>query len=243
MNDFVGHVVEKYSDHGSQEPWVARVWMGPLDVINKSDLSEFEKKESVHAVFELAEELDHAFTALEALRAEPKTKPSILTTKKYYSDFYTHLWRAYKDRFQSLCNKIGFNIGFLFKIDKEFEKSSLDFIKKNPKISDNFRLMLKHDKAEWQNGLAQFRNEFIEHKKTSRNIEELFYRVDSAENIFENVWTTIEEVLAFLLSSKLSPPLALAELPEADRDPSCPTRFVVGLDRESFEKLQKTLSK
>lgn len=177
-------------------------------------------------------ELDSAYSELlEVKRLEKDKNAAVNTKKSKYQNLYTSLWRAYKDRFQKACIAIGYNIGFLFKDNNNFEKEFLEFIKNHPEIKDRFRKMLKNDRRIWQNGLSDFRNKYIKHKEIGEGIEQIFYKYDSAKNIFDNVWQAIEDTMVILIAAKLKAPLAVIEIPEDKRDPACPERFKIGLTK------------
>lgn len=52
-----------------------------------------------------------------------------------------------------------------------------------------------------------------------------FHRLDSAENMFENVWQAIEDYVVLYVIATLPPAIQLVEIPEGERDPGRPTRF------------------
>jgi hypothetical protein len=93
---------------------------------------------------------------------------------------------------------------------------------------------MRNDRREWQNDLALFRNEHLEHQRpVDRELLARFYRSDSAETAFENVWQAIEDITVQLLVPYLPPGIALVEIPDDERDPIVPRRFgfhVPGLD-------------
>lgn len=234
--DPLNHKIEKISNFGTSEPWVARMTFSLLDLAEHLPYSKTQIDEVKKWLFEISKELNAAFEALLEVEKLEKQKGSALYSKNaQYQNLYSALWRAYKDRFQKTCEHIGYDIGFLFEDDKKFERKSLEFIKNNSEIPDRFRKMLKIDRKIWQNGLSDFRNLYIEHKEIGEGIEKIFYRPDSARNIFDNVWQSIEDSVAILIGAKLKDPFAIIEIPEKDRDSACPERFRIGLTKEDFE--------
>jgi hypothetical protein len=58
----------------------------------------------------------------------------LLNRKLLYEDFSRVLWHAYKDQFPKVARNLGFNIGFLFENNREFEKGILEFNNLHPSI-------------------------------------------------------------------------------------------------------------
>lgn len=240
----IGHKIQKISNFGTQEPWVARITFSLLDLASHLSYSKKQNDEINKWLFEISKELNAAFEALTEVDKLEKQKNSALYSKNaQYQNLYSALWRAYKDRFQKACERIGYNIGFLFEDDSKFERKSLDFIKNNPEIPDNFRKMLKIDRRIWQNGLSQFRNNYIEHKAIGEGIENIFFRPDSARKIFENVWQAIEDSVVVFINTKIKEPFEIYEIPEKDRDKACPERFRIGLSKKALESLKNSQKK
>lgn len=239
MNLPPGLKLEKVSDFGTQEPWVARISLSLLNLVDNLPFDEKHKNEIKKWIFEIFTELDSAYSELlEVQKLEGDSNVAINTKKAKYQNLYSSLWRAYKDRFQKACAAIGYDIGFLFKDDKNFEKESVYFVRNHPEIKERFRKMLKIDRRIWQNGLSDFRNKYIEHKEIGESIEQIFYKHDSAKNIFDNVWQAIEDTMVIFIAAKLKEPLTIVEIPEEKRDPACPERFKVGLTPKAYESLK-----
>lgn len=231
--NIVSPKLEKLADFGTSEPWVARIWLGLSELVSVLQLPERQKQNFREANNEIAEELSSAFIALGKIKSlEASDTKTILEIRKEYSDLYDHLWRSYKDRFQNTALVLGYDIGFLFKDDKKFEKESVEFTKNNPKIPDKFRKMLKIDRRIWQNGLSTFRNDYIQHRKIGKEIEALYYQIEAAETTFNNVWQTIEDTLVALIQSKIDYPIILVDIPEEKRNSSCPKRFTFNLTKK-----------
>lgn len=224
----IGYTLKKYADFGTSEPWCARISVGLEEIIRALMISESEKQKMRDALGEVSDELGAAFIALKKVRGlETNRYKTVLELNREYSDFYDHLWRAYKDRFQTFCSALGYNIGFLFEKKDSFEKKSIQFIKNNPSISDRFRKRSKIFRRLWQNGLSDLRNLYIQHKQVGREIEGLYYRVDVAERYFLEVWQAIEEISVSLLRTRipLEMGIDIAEIPENQRDRSCPKKY------------------
>jgi len=230
VNNHANFKVEKMANFGTAEPWVSRIFLGLSDLINMLDETADNKKAITDSIGEIFEELSLAFIALKKVKELTNLKGApVLELKKEYSDLYDHSWRAYKDRFATACSKMGYDIGFLFKDDKKFKSESESFVRNYPDIKDGFIQMLNNDRLTWQNGLSDFRNMYIQHKQIGYEIESKYYNIKSAENMFSNVWQTIEDTLVLLIESQLKDPLVIIEIPEEERDKSCPKRFMIGL--------------
>ena len=46
-----------------------------------------------------------------------------------------------------------------------------------------------------------------------------------------------------LIDSKLEDPVVVAEIKDEDRDPNCPKRFMIGLNKKAMDEIVKTARK
>jgi hypothetical protein len=170
--------------------------------------------------------LGMAFNDLrEITRLAADTDVPALDRTKAYENLYAHLWQAYKDRFQKLMRALGYDVGFLFQKDEAFEKGAAKFLEQHPELTDLVEMM-RRDRADFQKRLGEYRNDYLEHRKDfDPKLVEALHRPEVAEAMFDNVWQAIEDNVALLVRSLLPPPLQLAEIPEAERDPGAPERF------------------
>ena len=226
--------IEPYANFGTGEVWVSRVMLGLLTVVDATTVPKRDEvKEAIAVVFEA---LTAAFNDLRTLRelvGRGDTPATEITAA--YSGFYVHLWRAYKDRFQkSVPPALGYDIGFLWGNEATFETGATAFAAAHPEVDPGLVAMMRKDRRDWQNDLALFRNEHLEHQRpVDRALLEKFYRLDSAETSFENVWQAIEDITVQLLIPYVPAGVELVEIPEDQRDPVVPQRFgfrVPGLD-------------
>lgn len=90
---------------------------------------------------------------------------------------------------------------------------------------------MRRDRSDFQTKLSEYRNDYLEHRVETPdpNLIAKFHRLDSAEHMFENVWQAIEDYVALYVIANLPPTVRLIEIPEAERDPSRPTRFQFAL--------------
>lgn len=152
-----------YSNTGTSEPFVARIW-GLIDILNMTNHNN--KNEINDAILELLFDcLTPAYLSLENIRKHNSLDIPELDKQKDYFDLYNHLWAAYKDRMQIVFKNSKFNIGFLFGnndlFNKGFEKFKLDF----PKLGKSFFISISEDRNTWQKDMVMIRNDYIQHKK------------------------------------------------------------------------------
>jgi hypothetical protein len=218
--------VEHLANFGTGEAWVARIMLGLSTIVDATTLANrAEIKQAIGLVFE---GLVDAFNDLRELRRlEGDVSVPVTEGEGRYSSFYVHLWRAYKDRFQKgLPRALGYDLGFLWQSDEKFEAGGERFQRQHPEVDPHFIEMLRDDRAKWQQKLALFRNEHLEHKQPLKpEFVGSFYTLAGAELAFENVWEAIEDISAILLMPHLAPGVLLAEIPEVERDPAAPKRF------------------
>jgi len=139
-----------------------------------------------------------------------------------YVAFYNSIWWAYKDRFQLFMKELGFDIGFIFQDDKNFEKGAKKFVEDHPNASE-FIEVARNDRKIWQNQLAIHRNAL--HSGDRRNEKHDLDNPADARMIFDNVWQAIEEDFAYLGEKIMDEAWTLVEVPEEQRDETIPVRF------------------
>jgi hypothetical protein len=221
--------VKRFADVGTAEPFVARLSIGLLDIL---DATQFPNRDEIkESIIELTlESIMPAFLSLRELRKiVDDDKVPILTKQKNYEDMYKSLWTAYKDRMKITVNLMGYELGFLFQKDSLFDDGCGQFEKSHPEVSEELIIRMRRNRAEWHLALRRFRNDYLEHKKIKREDVEEFYSLAHAERTFYRVWVAIEETLAILLVTQLSVNFCYTDIPETERDPQLPLRFRLGL--------------
>jgi hypothetical protein len=221
--------VDLYANFGTGEPWVARLVVGLPKVVDATTLGN--RDEIKLAISDVYEALTDAFNDLRELRRiEGDASIPVAERQGTYSAFYVHLWRAYKDRFQKLLQVLGYDLGFLWQSQKQFEAAAERFIDQHPEIDVQFVDALRENRRSWQDQLGLFRNH-LEHREETpdQDFDASFYTLQRAEQAFEYVWRMIENISAQLLVPHLFPGLELVEIPEAERDPAAPLRFEFNL--------------
>lgn len=183
----------------------------------------------------LTDGLMPAFSELEKIKAFDGKHVPLMDRRELYHDFCRKLWKAYKDLMQRAAREAGFEIGFLFKSDKEFAKDLKEFQANHPDVRPDLGKALEEVRNRWQNELAKFRNTFLEHQDSDPKQFAKFYQLPFIESLFEDVWNTIVELLASLLESRLPHGTKLA-LPDLKKNPNWPNRFV--FDHPLFRDLK-----
>jgi len=188
--------MELFSDVGMGELFMSRLFNFETDILQ--GLVGIDHKEIEHLIFRtIFDGLEPAFRSLRSLR-EKWNDPEIPKKEKIQliENIFSYLVVAFKDRFQEVAYKMGYDISFLFKNQKIFEKEYVEFQKKHPMIDPKFIL----EDREWLNILIGVRNNVIDHKagKDPDIIKQLsvFLTLENVEILFDNCWRSVEDFLA-----------------------------------------------
>lgn len=231
MQENLNLKLEFFSDIGTGNPFVARIGLGLIDILNSTNFKE--RKKINDAIFEiLFEGLMPAFISLRELRkfetqGAKGGRVPIMTINKSYYNLYNHLWVAYKYRMQRVVKLLGFDVGFLFQKENQFKQGCENFLKQHPSVNQAFTKMLADVRKSWQNILSTIRNHYLEHKILDIKQVERFFTIENSELLFCNCWQAIEMILVILLMTgiPLDKGIDIAEIPEKERDPDCSKRF------------------
>ena len=166
-----------------------------------------------------------AFEHLRRIRASTLEQLPLWNRRQLYEDFSRLLWHAYKDLMPKAVKLIGFDIGFLFQNDANFEKAVTDFEEANPSIMSGFGNFLRTQRTSWQNALADFRNHHLEHREVGQTSDEDFYKPENAGALFDSAWRTIADILFMFLEKNLPSGFGLREVSPAERAAGYPRRF------------------
>ncbi len=173
----------------------------------------------------LAEGLLPAYERLREIRVTNGLPIPTLNRRQQFEDFTSALWRAYKTLLPKAAKLLGFDIGFLFQDDKDFETGVVHFNATYPN-SNSFTDYLRLQRIEWQQGLKDFRNIFVEHRNADREQFASYYDLKTAENLFERVWQAIAFILPRFIAAHIRHiGLMLEEIPPTERDPVHRRRF------------------
>jgi hypothetical protein len=221
-----GWTVLHFADVGTSEEWVQQLAIEMPELVDASLIRDPEPQKVKESIFTiLFEGLIPAFEDLKLIRVSGGAEIPILNRRKHYEDFARVLWHAYKDLMPKTALLMGFDIGFIFQNDKNFEKGLLVFQSDHPHVSVQFGSHLRDQRTRWQNALGKFRNHYLEHREDSPDKYEVFYRPDIAEAHFDAVWRSSADVLFLCLASRLIPGIGIEEIPVAERNPERPRRF------------------
>ena len=127
---------------------------------------------------------------------------------------------------QSAVDCMGYDIGFLFKNDKDFYRGLKTFRADSTRsgLRPGFERLLEAARENWQSELNAFRR-FLEHQTGDRRQFNKFYDPKNAEALFEVVWRTIADILPALLELRLRNGVKLVEQRPDDPAPRWPQRF------------------
>lgn len=217
-------VVQKYANVGTNEPFIA-AFIGLADLVDAASF-ELSKKEQIKLIISEIQ-IDCLLPAFLALRKihQPDTDAGLAENFKNYDDLYRYLVRAHKDRAQAAAEAIGYDIGFLFQKEKDFQKGCEEFAHKYSELP-TFGDWLKKVRA-ITDKLIAIRNNFLEHQSYPRNEFMDYYKSEVAQVFFDSTWQTAEGMLAVLISKHFPPYVRLRIIPEEERDPALPKKFGV----------------
>lgn len=179
-------------------------------------------KEAIMIV--LVEGLLPAYEHLRLIRAFNGKQIPLLNRRQHFEDFTSALWRAYKTLTPKATKLLGFDIGFLFQDPGKFESGATAFSTAHPDrafVTEYLRIQ----RANWQDALGRFRNDFIEHRGAEREEFAKFYELQMAESLFNAVWRTIADLLPAFIAANFLGIAGIEEIPLNERDPKNPRRF------------------
>jgi hypothetical protein len=221
-----------FSDVGTDDDFVRELAVDFRELLHATSIAGVDREAAETALMVLL--VDGLLPAYNHLRQIENSPPhtAMITQTQQVEDFTSALWRAYKTLFPKLSMILGFDIGFLFTGSAEFEKGASIFVSAHPQ-HDYVVNFLRTQRATWQQGLEGFRNRFIEHRNVTRDGFADYYASGRPRALFENVWTTIEELILIFLASHLrsSTGVGIQRVTKAEQDPRHPRcfRWVGGL--------------
>ena len=99
---------------------------------------------------------------------------------------------------------------------------------------------MQRQRVTWQQGLAGFRNDFLEHRKKDFAEFDAYYQPDIAEMLFDHAWQTMAELFAAFIEAHFAPTSSIAVIPKEERDPKRMRRWRFcqrkPVDRSNFVK-------
>jgi hypothetical protein len=217
--------VVKVADVGGDEEFTKG--MLELSTVLEAAMIEGPQRDEVkHAIVcTLMDGLMPAFLKLEEIRASAGRAMPLMNLEQLYEDFARKLWKSYKELMQATLDLMGHKIGFLFQGEKEFQQGLIELRRLNPNLRAGFEQFLAETRDEWQNGLAKFRNTWVEHQRGERKQFQKFYDPKYAEWLFDTVWRTITDILPVFLELHLPYGTKLIEQHPDDPGPRWGQRF------------------
>lgn len=217
--------VRKFADFGTSEEFVLPV-LDLIEILKGTTIFDPQRDEVSGTIVAIGSEgLPAAFLELRKIRLSVGQDLPMLDQFQMYEDFYGKLWRAYKEYMQRAVKAMGFDIGFLFQKDAQFEKGLEAFRENNPTAPSALEQYLREVRRLWHTELADFRNTIVQHPGADRAQFQKFYNPQFAEELFREVWHTIVDILGMLLEFRLHPGVYLEWQSWNDPGPRWPKRF------------------
>lgn len=215
-----------FAEIGTSEEFI-EVFSGELlELLEASDIHGEKRDAMKNAIMDiLLEGLMPAFLELRNIRESVSTSPPELDRRKLYENFARVLWHAYKDLMPKVVKLLGFDIGFQFQKDTTYEKGIKEFNDKYPPLILDVPELLRRQRDNWQQGLAEFRNEYLEHRSKDISAFEKYYRPETAEMLFDHAWRTMAELLPAFIEARFPPTWSIERIPFAEIDPKRRRRF------------------
>jgi hypothetical protein len=216
-----------FADVGTSEEFV-RVFLEIAgDLLGGTAIPEPRKKAAKNAIMNISMNgLTPAFMHLRNIRTSVGVDLPVLNTKQLYEDFVQDLWRSYKDLTQKAVKAMGSDIGFLYQTDTNFEKGLSTFMGTDPRIAWHVLAdSLRSQRRDWQNGLAEFRNNLEHGGKLSLETHSQYYEPEMAERLFAVVWQTIADILTVFICLNMWPMFGLRLATAEDRTGGWPNRY------------------
>ena len=264
MKEFV---VQKISDEGSSEPFFARMMIQNLElrdfvIHGETQRKEFDKlyepllnnlmecrqamQECIRLITEHSEKINAGTVISRQDKAWTISESIDKNLNRSFKDFFIK-GRIALDCLDKLSKHMGFDIGFFFKKDSNFNEQAKD-IKANNKDQKetNFIEMLESDRVAW---FALFRNIRVRIEHNGFNLPTTKYDIDATGKgmvllptiagksiidllnlLWNNLFEFCEDVFVSLIDLKLTPPAIMVQIPEFERKPEMPIRYRVSLD-------------
>ncbi|WP_348269830.1 hypothetical protein P8936_18045 [Edaphobacter paludis] len=209
-----------FANVGTSEEFIETFSGEILELVDGSLIFGDERESVKNAIVTIVVEgLMPAFEHLKKIRASVTTPLPELNRRQLYEDFARGLWHAYKDLFPKATMLLGFDIGFLFKQDAQFENALTAFLSKHPSLILDVPELLRRQRANWQQGLSSFRNDYLEHRKKDIAEFAAYYEPKTVEMLFDHAWRTMAELFPAFIEARYPPTLSIMEIPMNERDP------------------------
>ncbi|MGC2160608.1 MAG: hypothetical protein WA634_01745 [Silvibacterium sp.] len=216
-----------FANIGTSEEFVELFSGEFLELVDASTIFGEEREAVKEAIMTiLVEGLMPAFEHLRKIRQSVSTPLPELNRRQLYENFAHALWRAYQDLMPKAALLLGFDIGFQFKGDKDFDKGIAKFNDKHPSLIMDIPSVLRRQRADWQQGLHVFRNDFLVHRKQDDiAVFEIYYLPEAAERLFDHAWRTMADLFPVFIEAHFPPTWSIKEIPPAERNLKRRRRF------------------
>lgn len=216
---------EVFSDVGTNDEFVRQFADEFMELMGATSIVNPRLQEVKDAFMEvLIEGLIPAYLNLRQIRAVSWRRIPVIERRQQFENFSGALWRAYKTLMPKATILLGFDLGYLFMKPASYKSGEIAFRTAHPQhahIAD----FLQSQKRSWQQGLKEFRNEFIEHRNVGRERFADFYKTETAEFLFETVCVTMARIFPIFIASHFNGPMTIEEIPLAERNPDHRRRF------------------
>ena len=225
MTQMLVPVLKEVSRWGPDDPYIPKPHQLAKAITEHLDIDDITKDEVDFFADRLMDKIGSALMYYQLIMADDFEGRNTSQKRTIYEGLYAHLWSFYKGRVQNYLNKMGWDVGFLFCKEENFEKQSSKFIQKNP---DHKPIIdyAKKQRDGWQTKFAISRN-IAEHSGDYRDGAEYYDSPDKAKYFFTQVCWSAETLISYFGSYKMLPDWNVYEIkPNAtifDRDP----RFIV----------------
>ena len=119
-----------FANVGTSEEFIETFSGELLELVDASHIHGAKRDAVKNAIMTvLTEGLMPAFERLRQIRASVTTSLPELNRRQLYEDFARVLWHAYKDLFPKAVRLLGFEIGFLFTADADFDYDPTVWVK------------------------------------------------------------------------------------------------------------------
>lgn len=233
--------VTHFAGFGTSEEFVETFTGEILELVDASLIFGAEREAIKNAIMILVTEgLMPAFEHLRKIRLSIANPVPEMNRRQLYEDFARVLWHAYKDLFPKAVLLLGFDIGFLFQKQADFEKGLAKFVSSHPSLILDVPELLRRQRTNWQQALSSFRNDFLEHRKADIADFADFYQPKTAEMLFGHAWRTMAELFPPFIEAHFAPTCSIMEIPMNERDPKRLRRWrffqCEPVERSSFTK-------
>lgn len=184
----------------ADDPYIERIWILMKELVRQIGIDDKARDEADFMADRVYEKLNTARNSYQQIKKADFAKLPTSNQKDTYEHLYAALWASYKDCLQSILKTIGYDLGFMFVKDENFDKQAEPFAKAHP----NKAWLVDYAKkirANWHNDLANTRN--AQHTGDFRKVKVDYNDPKIAKDLFEVVCYVIEGIFVLLAEEKL----------------------------------------